>query len=78
MALPSQTGRVAAQTDCIRSDVSEIRGVFELQAMLLSDLARRKNQMKGLCEIKLSSHGQDLERFKIDTAEALQKIWTKH
>lgn len=77
MALPSQTGRAAAQIDGICSDVAEMRGVLELQTMLLWDLAQRENQMKGFCKTNLSSHGQDLERFKVDTAEAIEKIWNK-
>lgn len=78
MASPSQTGRAAAQIDCVCSDVSEMRGVLELQAMLLSDLARRENEIKGFCKTKHSSHGQDLEKLKVDTVEALQKMWSKH
>jgi len=75
MAPPLQTGRAVAEID---SDASEMRGVLELQAMLLSDLARQENAIKGLSNTTHSSHVHDLERFKIDTVEALQKIWSKH
>lgn len=77
MVFPLQTGRAAAQIDCVCSDISEIRGVLELQAMLLSDLARRENQMKGFCRNQVSSHDQDLESLRVDTSEALQKMWSK-
>jgi hypothetical protein len=78
MAPPLQTSRAAVQLDCVCNNVSEMRGVLELQAMLLSDLARRENEMKGFSKTKHSLHGQDLERFKVDTAEALDKLWSKH
>ncbi|KAF1352971.1 hypothetical protein EJ07DRAFT_158971 [Lizonia empirigonia] len=76
MAESTQTASANVQLESIRRDASEMRGVLELQAMLLSDLARRENQMEGACRTGLSAHGQDLERLKVDTAEALQKIWS--
>ena len=79
ITLPVMTSMSAAQVERVCSDGSEMRGVLELQAMLLSDLARRENQIKGFCKNNALSHGQDLEKFRTDTAEALQKIlvWGK-
>jgi len=43
--------------------------------MLLSDLARRENEMKGFSKTQHPLDGQNLKRFQKDTGEALAKIW---
>jgi hypothetical protein len=75
MALSLETSRAAAPIDWACNDASEMRGVFELQTMLLSDLARRENEMKGFSKTQHPLDGQDLKRFQKDTGEALAKIW---
>ena len=52
--------------------------MLELQAMLLLDLAQQENKIKGLSKTTHSSHVQNLEKFKVDTVKALQKMWSKH
>lgn len=77
LARSTKTGNTKVETESINRGGSEMRGVLELQAMLLSDLAGRENQMKGLSGTRPSSRAQDLNRLKVDTVEALQKLWNK-
>lgn len=77
MTVQLRAGRATARIDGVCSSASEMRGVLELQAMLLSDLARRENQIKGFSRTELCSQSWDLKRFRVDTAEALEKIWSK-
>lgn len=60
--------------DWVSNDISETRGVLDLQAMLLSDLARGENEMKGFSKTKHSLRDPDLGKLKVDTPEALQKL----
>jgi hypothetical protein len=63
MALSLETSRAAAPIDWACNDASEMRGVFELQAM------------QGFSKTQHPLDGQDLKRFQKDTGEALAKIW---
>lgn len=77
MTLRLQASKTTAQTDDVSDTGSEMRGVLELQAMLLLDLARRENQIQGFSNAAFSSQISDLERYRVDTAEALQKVWDR-
>jgi hypothetical protein len=75
MALSLETSRAAAPIDWACNDASEMRGVFELQAMLLSDLARRENEMKGFSKTQHPLDGQNQkipERYRGSTCENME------
>ena len=59
-----------------RRDPYEIEAVLEMQEFLLLKLARQDNGANGLSQDSSTSL-EDLERLKIDTAQAVQATWIK-